>query len=463
MAMRLTLLLKFALCFPLSLSTALVRESTSIDDSDVLFGSLVTVESPRQVPEFETDSSRTMFAAMMEFVETLCELAFHSKASYPIDVNEEPEEKLKKKLGWDCMPLVIDRALAENTDPSDAFLLYCSPACFSDLLEIDSENALLPSDLHSSDISVRWPWMVERLTQMYSGSIESYETLRSRYSALLQSGADLPTKALLELKQIAKDSIRSGFRDLSFDDEYSREDLSVDCKEICGVYALVKEPVYGYTQGMIDLCMMLKLKGRMQNDEVFYGLTMYVESVIDLNVADGSTLTERAFVLVQLYMHLFVEMENLEKPTVFERISIAFVEEDQQPIGHELGNKFDQFLLSGGIRGNPGSQVGQEEVVPIADFVLLNGRPGLIAIFLANLSINLSVLESLMEKQGGHYEASRIFGNPFATGSACTVESLIEKANQYLMKRVGEVSFPRAIAIIDAYGKRLVSPSVLLI
>jgi hypothetical protein len=171
----------------------------------------------------------------------------------------------------------------------------------------------------------------------------------------------------------------------------------------------------------------------------------------------GEALSERAFLLMQLYTHMFSELKRLERPDVFERISLGFVTNFFMPIGHELGNKFYSFLLSGGIRGNPDSGIGKEEMVPVTDFLLLHGRAGLIAIFMAHLDLNLAELEAL-EKKGDYGSASKLFADPYATGSKCSVESLIDKASEYLLVEVGTLSFHRAVAIIDSFATKLLAP-----
>lgn len=367
--------------------------------------------------------------------------------------SEDWELSFKNEFGWSSMPSVLDRPDAASSDTIDSFLLNCSPSDMIEILSFSSPMVKTPNNLPTGDLRTRWPFLVERLLQTSnSGDIEAYEVLKLRFDRmLLNVDTDLTTKARGDLRTIRKDSFRHGFRVESFEADYTSENLSQDCSEITGIYSLVKDPALGYIQGMMDLCMMLKLKGRMSNEDVFYGLSALVEEVIQANIKNGSDLLERAFVGVQIYTHMFAQLEGLKSPTVFEKISEAFVVHDEMPIGHELGNKFYSFLLSAGMRGDP-----KEGMVPITDFVLLNGRAGLISIFFANLSINLDLLESLVEK-GNHFAASQIFANPFATRSKCTVESLLEKANQYLETKVGSNSFNKAVAILDAFGSRLVS------
>ena len=367
--------------------------------------------------------------------------------------SDDWEISFRDEFGWSSMPSVLDRPDAGSSDTSDSFLLNCSPSDMIDILSIPSPLGTAPQNLPTGNFRTRWPFLVERLQQTSnSRDIEAYEVLKLRFDRIfLDADTGISKKGKNDLKTIRKDSFRHGFREDSFEADYTSENLSQDCSEICGVYSLVKDPELGYIQGMMDLCMMLKLKGRMSNEEVFYGLSVLVEGVIQANVSNGSDLLERAFVWVQLYTHMFAQLEGLKSPTVFEKISQAFVVHDEMPIGHELGNKFYSFLLSAGMRGDP-----KEGMVPITDFVLLNGRAGLVSIFLANLSINLDLLETLVG-EGNHFAASQIFANPFAARSKCTVESLLEKANQYLETRVGRTSFSQAVAILDAFGSRLVS------
>ncbi len=135
----------------------------------------------------------------------------------------------------------------------------------------------------------------------------------------------------------------------------------------------------------------------------------------------------------------------MQSASIYARIQRAFVDLDNQLPGHQFGSSLQTFFISSGFRG---AIVEKAQLMPVIDFVLEHGRAGLIAIFFANLDLNRDVMETLLG-QGKHGEAGRFIADPFAQGSRATIDNLIIMATTYINSRIGEVSFPSAVAMMD--------------
>ena len=225
-----------------------------------------------------------------------------------------------------------------------------------------------------------------------------------------------------------------------------------DCTEVCSVYSIVVSPVFGYIQGMMDYCLALKMGDEeVTNAQALKGVATIVERIAQLSVDD---LTERSFVLAQLYIHMYEELHALERPSVFALISEAFVLREQLLPGHQLGAAFQTFFLSAGFRGNP-KRVTKPELVPVIDFVLRHGRPGVIALLFSGLDLNRPAMESLLAV-GKHGEAARFVADPFADGGFATVPELVSGAEAYMRSNVGSMPFASAVGTMDQLAEQFV-------
>ena len=382
-----------------------------------------------------------------------------------INVEEHEEPSIITRLGWRSFPAILDRLDPADYGMESFQMIGAPPAVHARLLDIESAPggeseiqyvALEPRPEH-------WVSLVRGLNPTFrleadpnvphceSASVAdaSYEAVLERLACLVSLKNRSTDKTI---RQIAVDAERHGFPASAFDSSsISASDLMSDCAEVCSVYSLVIAPSFGYMQGMMDYCVGLKMGAGLSNADALLGLAAIVERVSQLSIGD---ITERSFVLAQLYIHMYEELHAMEAPSLFDRIGQAFVDKEDQLPGHQFGAAFQAFFISSGFRGNP-LQVEKPQLLPIVDFVLHHGRPGLIALLFAGLDINLDVMATLMQ-QGKHGEASRFISDPFAPGTQATVEDLVLVADTYMRGRVGEVPFRTAVVIVDILAEHFV-------
>ncbi len=100
--------------------------------------------------------------------------------------------------------------------------------------------------------------------------------------------------------------------------------------------------------------------------------------------------------------------------------------------GQILGDKFDQFILGAGFRSHS-----KHLLAPLIDFLLVNGRFGLIAFWFAGFDVNRGVMQSLVS-QKRFPDATKFVADPLAQ----------HIAQGYIDRRVGIHSFPQAITMM---------------
>ena len=382
-----------------------------------------------------------------------------------IKVEEDEEPSIITRLGWRSFPAILDRLDPVNYGMESFEMIDAPASVHARLWNVQSAPGV-ESDIQYVALEPRpehWTSLVRGLNPTFrleadptvphcesaSVSDASYEAVLERLACLVSLNNRSTDKTI---RQIAVDAERHGFPASAFDSSsISASDLMSDCAEVCSVYSLVIAPSFGYMQGMMDYCVGLKMGGSLSNADALLGIAAIVERVSQLSIGD---ITERSFVLAQLYIHMYEELHAIEAPSLFDRIGQAFVDKEDQLPGHQFGAAFQAYFISSGFRGNP-LQVAKPELLPIVDFVLHHGRPGLIALLFAGLDINLDVMATLMQ-QGKHGEASRFISDPFAPGTQATVEDLVLVADTYMRGRVGEVPFRTAVVIVDILAEHFV-------
>jgi hypothetical protein len=73
----------------------------------------------------------------------------------------------------------------------------------------------------------------------------------------------------------------------------------------------------------------------------------------------------------------------------------------------------------------------------------------MIAIFLAGLEVNQPLMQQMLGKID-FPEAVFLIGDPFARGTTVTVEELITRAETYMHRTIGILTFEQAVHAIDA-------------
>lgn len=376
------------------------------------------------------------------------------------------EDEISEMLGWRSFPDICIREAADvvkvSKDPdaaSNVRQIIVGPQDVARALQVFDDadhDENIAEGLPDESVSARWGRHIHSLSERRHIELPSYELMLARFNAIREGHIEGPSHTEETLGQIAKDADRHGFQPASFDEEVSVDTLVRDCAEICGVYSIAAYPDFKYVQGVMDYCHQMRLMGRLSKEDVFYGVHLFVMEIVQLHVV-GKDLAERAFTLSQLLLHMYSEMNGLKSPSIFKRIEEAFVVENLQVRAHHLGNQMDRFIISAGARGDL-SQLSREAFAPSIDFVLENGRPGLFAMLFAALDLNMEMMEVRLaaDPDMGHDIASRFIGDPYAPGTAITPEAVVVRAREYMARRVGQVSFPTAVCMMDILAHELV-------
>lgn len=230
------------------------------------------------------------------------------------------------------------------------------------------------------------------------------------------------------------------------------EIIKADCLEVSMVYALGFNPSMGYSQGMVDLCFFFKSVGQMSNSEAFDTLVVITEQITKMyNTASRVSSFARSHALAQLYSHM---LKNLDHRIggIFEELENAAVQAMQ--IRWEMSaGALQEFLLGFGTL-TKNEKYSPLDMAPIVDFLLHTGRPGLIAIFFANIQANHdTMLSPIRHSPMGCFTAVQLLKDPLAVGSLLTPASLVAAAAQILHSNVGRVSFAVAVEVMDAIAE----------
>lgn len=368
--------------------------------------------------------------------------------SHQISESRDFPDEIARVLGWRSFPRVVmrenpDILKKQNMDAVDYIPYeYIPDQKRSDRLAEISRLENVDTPATSAPIEVRsWNDYVMQILHSEQISLVNYEVQAQRFKDLMAETS--PNESVTKtMKQLEADSLRHGFPSEIFTEQYSPQQLAQDCIEVCGVYSLVVDLDFGYIQGMMDYCFAFKLFGKMSNEEAFYGLQAIAQAVA--RVSDGpATLDERSFIKSQLYIHMFAELNQLESPNVFEMIDTATTQQAEMLPGHLLSHAFNTFMLSAGFRGNP-ARVTPVDLAPVVDFVLSEGRPGLVACFFGGLQLNMAHIEGHLQS-GRFFHAAEFVSDPFADGSSITVDDLLAAARAYMTRSVGSLSFRAAV------------------
>jgi hypothetical protein len=367
---------------------------------------------------------------------------------------------ISDKLNWSKFPAVLVKATPDvlgvdmRAADYEGMEMLASDELLQRILEIVEgvHPTGGPNDSLEKGPSV-WVTAISTLLDMEEIPLPAYEVMLSTLQEITTMQESAP-KLRPTLIQIRKDSERHGFKHSDFEAPLTLETVTTDCIEVCAVYAIVADPAGGYIQGMMDYCFAFKVIGRMTNEEAFYGLTA-MSKVIARLVVPGTILSDRTFVYGQLFLHMYAEMNELEHPNLFEMIDSSAIHEQDMLPGHILANGFDAFTISAGFRADPKAFDSFTKLAPLMDFIIRNGRAGLIAAFFAGLDYHRQNMEALVLSNKFN-DAVRFVADPFSAGGPASLADLVSRAELYVNRAVGAVPFPTAVRIIDLLALDLV-------
>lgn len=349
------------------------------------------------------------------------------------------EKRVCDLLGWSQFPILMIREEC-NVLPKQASAVDYDPIFIVETRDaLFDEIQAFPPHADQPDPELGWIGYIESILERAQVSLPNYDELVEEMKTIRDSRDPVVAETL---KQIQKDSVRPGYLASRSD----LESLTRDCTEVALVYSLEVDPQLGYIQGMMDYCFTLKALDAFSNEDAFAGLYAMTKHVAQLSVGSEAPLADRTFILGQLYFHLFSEMHQLERPNIFDLIDFESVSNFELLTGHFLATGFHMFTISAGFRGN---RYGALNPRPVIDFVLRHGRAGMIAIFLAGLEVNQPLMQQMLGKID-FPEAVFLIGDPFARGTTVTVEELITRAETYMHRTIGILTFEQAVHAIDA-------------